>query len=148
QLFARELFLRSFDRREIRVVQAVAAALYLLNPASITFRYVSLVATVFLSAAALFVVLMELTRLFRCLREGRPFGWWDGLILGLAIGFAAPISFPNDVRVLGIVALGLLGALGFGLFFDRKTRVQRWARRRAFITVGGGALPVAAVLTA
>jgi hypothetical protein len=147
QLFARELFSRSFTETQLVVVQALAATFYLFSPAAVVASYKSLIEIVFLSSGAFFLVLAMLVRLVRRLSLGWSFRTYDALLLGIGIGLAMPDSFPNQARVLGLTGVGILIAI-FGALILRKETVHTFAvgrGLRSLLTVG---LPTSLLLLA
>ncbi|HZY69768.1 MAG TPA: hypothetical protein VFF67_02165 [Thermoplasmata archaeon] len=145
QLFARELFSSTFSERELTVVQGAAAALYVFSPAALVTSFKSLIAIVFLSATAFLLTLTLVVRVARKIDRGWVFRRQDALLLGVAIGLAAPDSFPNQVRILGLTAVALVVIfLGFALTY--RTEAQWVALRRAGRHIITYTLPVAILL--
>lgn len=133
QLLARELFRDTFSDRWLLPVQAIAAAAYLVNPYSVTWSVYSLQLELFLSQAAFFVFMMEIIRLLRCGRSGKPYSPWDAALLGLAVGLSMPASLPNDARVLAFefaaLVLAGLALLVFARIRSRRPAVLSVVRR-------------------
>lgn len=147
QLFAHELFLRTFDRRRLLVLQVLAATFYLVNPYNFSWGLVTLAAAVFLSNAAFFVVMTQTIRFVRGVLERHPFRRRDALILGVAVGLSAPIALPNLVRTVALELAGFVAALLACWVFVR-TAEQRstfWRSLRSTLLL---ALPIAVVFLA
>lgn len=145
QLFARELFSPTFSERELTIVQGVAAALYLFSPAALVTSFKSLIAIVFLSATAFLLTLTLVLRVARKIGRGWVFRREDALLLGVAIGLAAPDSFPNQVRILGLTATALI-VVFLGIALTYRTEAQWVALRRAGRNILTYTVPVAVLL--
>ncbi|MCI4351654.1 MAG: hypothetical protein L3K15_09120 [Thermoplasmata archaeon] len=145
QLFARELFSRSFTETQLIVLQALAATFYLFSPAAVVASYKSLIEIVFLSSGALFLVLAMLVRLVRRLSLGWSFRTYDALLLGIGVGLAMPDSFPNQARVLALTGIGIVIAI-VGALILRKEAVHTYAVGRGLRSLLTVTLPTSLVL--
>lgn len=145
QIFARELFSPNFSEQRLQWLQALAAVLFVFSPTAVVTTNVSLLELVFLSSAAFFLVMALLVRLLRRLRDGRTFSIRDAVLLGAAVGLAAPDSFPNQVRVLGFIGLALAGILVGALVAFRRP-AQRSALRVGLRNLSLVSLPLAGLL--
>ena len=146
QFFARNLFRRSFHGVRLLAVGAIAANLYVYSPVNITYWYVELLAIVFLSTSALFVVLGFLVILLKSFSSGTPFTWKHAAMLGIALGFSCPNSFPNDVRVVGLTAVLFLCATLWGIFHTWPNLRLRRSVFRGLKRIALLSLPIAALL--
>lgn len=145
QLFAREVFGRSFREGHLLLLQGLAATFYLFGPVTIVASYKSLVQVVLLSSGAFFLILTLLVRLARRLSAGWSFRPYDALLLGVGVGLSAPDSFPNQIRVLGFALVATLVILVLAAALRRKPQ-DRAALRRAVRSLGLVAVPVALLL--
>ncbi|MCI4319023.1 MAG: hypothetical protein L3K23_02685 [Thermoplasmata archaeon] len=145
QLFAREVFGRSFTETQLIVLQALAASFYLFSPAAVVASYRSLIQIVFLSSGAFFLVLAMLVRLARRLSLGWSFRPYDALLLGVGVGLAMPDSFPNQARVLVLTLIGIVVAIA-GAFLLRKESVHLFAVGRGLKSLLTVTLPASLAL--
>ncbi|HZY69774.1 MAG TPA: hypothetical protein VFF67_02195 [Thermoplasmata archaeon] len=147
QLFAREVFARSFRESHLLLLQGLAATFYLFGPVTIVASYKSLVQIVLLSSGAFFLILTLLVRLARRLSLGWTFRPYDALLLGVGVGLSAPDSFPNQIRVLGFALVATIVIIVFAAVLRRQPQ-HRAALRRALRSLGLVTVPVAVLLLA
>jgi hypothetical protein len=145
QLLVWEMFKKTFTARQFLGVQTLAGALYLINPYTITWGSYTLETNLFLSQAAIFLVLAELVRLGRFVRAGQPFRWYDAALLGVGIGLSDPLAFPNMVRILAI-ELGLLLIFTVAILYFLRSRAQREAEWTSAKRITVATFPTAILL--
>ena len=145
QLLVWEMFKKTFTARQFLGVQTLAGALYLINPYTITWGSYTLETNLFLSQAAVFLVLAELVRLGRFVRAGQPFRWYDAALLGVGIGLSDPLAFPNMVRLLAI-ELGLLLIFTVAILYFLRSRAQREAEWTSAKRITVATFPIAILL--
>jgi hypothetical protein len=148
QIFARELFRRTFSGTPLTLLQVLAATFYIVNPYNVTWTYYALTLNMFLNNAAFFLVMALMVRMVRALRSRTPFTWVDAIWLGVALGLSSPTSFPNLARTLLIEGIGflVLALYALGLYLaQRSDRLVTWNVTVRFSSV---TVPLAAAMVA
>ncbi|MGA9839022.1 MAG: hypothetical protein WBE40_07760 [Thermoplasmata archaeon] len=107
QRFTYDLFRPAVVPAAALLASMLAAPLYLVNPYTITWGVVTIMANVTLSAGLFFLVMRQLLRLGRSLWACRSYPYRDAVILGISVGLYAFFpSFPNVIRALLIIVGG------------------------------------------
>jgi len=152
QILAYQFARGRFQSVKLTGAEIACAVLYLGNPFILSFGTTSILSNVLISSDALLAVIAILIGMIRDASNGVAITRSTAVWLGLAIGLASPLAFPNFLRIqlLILVALLVTAFYIFWLARFQRGRVDRpnGLLLRTFTRFLGFTFPIAALLLA
>ena len=134
QLLAFQFARSRFHGAQLKSAEVACAVLYLGNPFILSFGNTSVLSNVLLSTDALLAIVAMLISVIRNGVAGVPVSRATAVWLGVAIGLASPVAFPNFLRLQFLIVLALLGTATYLFVAPLLLRGGRALRKVLFRT--------------